>query len=149
MNEGSSVSDPAVLHAAVFDTNVIVSGLLSPHGAPGRIVDWLQQGSLQAVLDQRCAAEYEEVLGRPELHLPQKEVSVVLGRLLDNAQWVEIAPWEAASGLPDPDDAPFLECARKAGCALVTGNRRHFSGKAARGIKVLAPSDFVRHISAP
>jgi predicted nucleic acid-binding protein len=148
MNEDASARDSGAVRAAVFDTNVIVSGVPSPHGAPGRIVDWLQQGSLRAVLDQRCAAEYEEVLGRPELHLPQKEVSVLLRRLLDNAEWVDIAPRETVSGLPDPDDAPFLECALKARCPLVTGNPRHFPARAARGIEVLSPSEFVRQISA-
>jgi predicted nucleic acid-binding protein len=61
---------------AVFDTNVIVSGLLSPDGPPGRIVEWLRAGTIQAVLDDRVAAEYAEVLTRPRFGLPPAEVAV-------------------------------------------------------------------------
>jgi len=38
------------------------SGFLSPIGPPGRIMEWLRAGGAQAVLDDRIAAEYAEVL---------------------------------------------------------------------------------------
>jgi hypothetical protein len=59
---------------AVFDTNVLVSGFLSPHGAPGQIVEWLRSGAVRAGLDDRIISEYEEVLRRPECNLPRHEV---------------------------------------------------------------------------
>lgn len=65
---------------AVFDTNVLVSGFLSPHAAPGRIVEWLRSGAVRAGLDDRIIAEYEEVLTRPEFGLPRHEVAIVLKR---------------------------------------------------------------------
>jgi predicted nucleic acid-binding protein len=45
--------------------------------------------------------------------------------------------------LRDPDDAPFLECARAGGVAIVTGNLRHFPKSIARGVRVLTPAQFV------
>jgi uncharacterized protein len=132
---------------AVFDTNVLVSGILTPHGPPGRIVDWIQQESVRAVVDERCLAEYEEVLKRPELGLPPAEVDIFLTRLRKNSLRVEIDPEETVLGLPDPDDAQFLECAIAAGCPLVTGNVRHFPAKFSRGIEVFTPAEFVRRMA--
>jgi hypothetical protein len=51
-------------------------------------------------------------------------------------------------GLPDSDDAQFLECGLTAGCALVTGNVRHFPRKLAQSVEVLTPAEFVRRVAA-
>jgi predicted nucleic acid-binding protein len=131
------------MNRAVFDTNVIVAGFLSPAGPPGRIVEWLRSGGVQAVLDDRIAAEYAEVLVRPAFHLPAAEVDIVLAAIRARAFWIEAAIGQRARGLPDPDDAPFLECARTAGVPLVTGNLRHFPKPAAGGVRVLTPAQFV------
>ena len=96
---------------AVFDTNLVVSGFLSPTGPPGRIVEWLRNGEVQAVVDDRIMAEYAEVLARPVLRLPVAEVELVLAAIGTRAFSVEAAAIHLAHELPDPDDAPFLECA--------------------------------------
>ena len=108
------------MNRAVFDTNVIVSGFLSPAGPPGRIV-----------------------LARPVFQLPAVEVDIVLAAIRARAFWVEAAAGQRAGGLPDPDDAPFLECARTAGVPLVTGNLRHFPKSVAGRVPVLTPAQFV------
>ena len=131
---------------AVFDTNVLVAGFLSPHGPPGRLVEWLRKGQIQAVLDDRIAQEYAEVLVRPKFRLPPTEVAVVLTAILDAGFRVEPAAEHQAGGLPDPYDAPFLECARAAEVPLVTGNTRHFPAASARGVRVLSPAEFVREL---
>ena len=131
------------MNRAVFDTNVIVSGFLSPGGPPGRIVEWLRSGGVQAVLDDRIAAEYAEVLTRPVFRLPTAEVDIVLAAIRARAFWVEAAAGQRAGGLPDPDDAPFLEGARSAGVPLVTGNLRHFPKSVAGKVPVLTPAQFV------
>lgn len=128
---------------AVFDTNVIVSGFLSPTGPPGRIVEWLRSGAVLAVLDDRIAAEYREVLLRPSFKLPPTEVALVLARIGGQAFWVEAMAPSVARDLPDPDDAPFLECALAAKVPLVTGNVRHFPKGLARIAPILSPARFV------
>ncbi len=131
------------MNRAVFDTNVVVSGFLSPAGPPGRIVEWLRNGEVQAVLDDRIMAEYAEVLARPFFRLPVAEVELVLAAIRARSFWVEAATAHIARGLPDPDDAPFLECARAAGVPLVTGNARHFPKSVAGAVTILTPSQFV------
>ncbi len=131
------------MNRAVFDTNVVVSGFLSPAGPPGRIVEWLRNGEVQAVLDDRIMAEYAEVLARPVFRLPAAEVELVLAAIRARSFWVEAAARHLAHGLPDPDDAPFLECARTANVPLVTGNLRHFPKTAAKDTTVITPAQFV------
>lgn len=135
------------MNRAVFDTNVIVSGLLSPAGSPGRIVEWLRSGIVQAVLDDRVAAEYTEVLARPRFGLPSGEVDIVLAAIRLGAVRVEVGPQDRAAALPDPDDAPFLECARAAGVPVVTGNVRHYPKAVARAVAVLTPAQFVARLA--
>jgi uncharacterized protein len=131
------------MNRAVFDTNVVVSGFLSPAGPPGRIVEWLRNGSVQAVLDDRIMAEFAEVLLRPAFQLPTAEVDLVLAAIRARSFWVEAAAVRAVRSLPDPDDTPFLECALAAGVPLVTGNLRHFPKTIVGNVKVLTPAQFV------
>ena len=135
------------MKTAVFDTNVIVSGFLSPHGPPGLIVEWLRQGAIRAVLDGRVYEEYMEVLCRPELGLAKDDIVTVLDIIQENALWLTLGPDKMIHDLPDPDDAPFLELAREAGVALVTGNAKHFPGRHSCGVKVAAPAQWVKEIA--
>ena len=59
------------------------------------------------------------------------------------AFWVEAAAGQRARGLPDSDDAPFLDCARTANVPLVTGNLRHFPKSVTGKVPVLTPARFV------
>jgi predicted nucleic acid-binding protein len=88
-------------------------------------------------------AEYAEVLARPVLRLPVAEVELVLASIRTRAFSVEAAAIHLAHELPDPDDAPFLECAQTAGVPLVTGNIRHFPKSAIKGVSVFTPAQFV------
>jgi len=128
---------------AVFDTNVLVSGFLNPHGAPGRIVDWLRSGAVRAGLDDRIISEYEDVLLRPEFELPRHEVAIVLKRIQSQAAFAVVSPAHVVRGLPDPDDAPFAECSLALECPLVSGNTRHFPAAAIGKLTVLTPRQFL------
>ena len=128
---------------AVFDTNVVVSGMLSPHGPPGIIVDRLRSGALRAVLDDRIFDEYREVLLRPRLRLPKAEVRIVLDAIRTHAHYVDIPADLDTTGYSDPDDALFLACARVAGVCFVTGNLRHYPKRLAGSVQVLTPTDYL------
>ena len=128
---------------AVLDTNVLVSGLLSIHAPPARIVDLLRAGDLEAVVDDRILAEYEEVLHRERLrpYLTAADAEDILDFLRHAA--VPVICTRFISGLPDPDDAPFLEVALAASVPLITGNLRHFPAALRQGSRVLSPRDFL------
>ena len=80
---------------------------------------------------------------RPWFDLPHHEVHIVLRRISALGDWVIVEPAHLAQGLPDPDDAPFVECARARGCRWVTGDKRHFPRKVVRDLRVVSPREFV------
>jgi len=127
----------------VLDTNVLVSGLLSPTGPPGRILDAVAAGAATVLHDDRILAEYRDVLARPRLRIEASEVAAVLDLLEWEGVLVSAPPLPVV--LPDPSDLPFLEVAVAGGAAaLVTGNGRHFvpvQGESA--VPVLNPTTFL------
>lgn len=128
---------------AVLDTNVLVSGMINPAGAPGRLVDMIRAGTLQMVVDDRILVEYADVLRRPgmRLYFSAKDTEAILDFLDHNAE--HALATICIAGLADPDDAPFLEVALAAQVPLVTGNERHFPVEKRSGSTVLSPADFI------
>ncbi len=111
---------------AVLDTNVIVSALLQPLGAPARVFLLAVSGSIQLCVSGNVYAEYEEVTRRPRFRLTETVIASTLGAIREKGYWVRPAETILAA-CPDPDDDIFLECAAAAQADyLVTGNLRHF-----------------------
>lgn len=129
-----------------LDTNVIVSGLLTPRGSCGQILDLLIDGFFQTCADPRILEEYETVFERVELGLRPRDVEEVLRFLGAVAELVAAPPLPAK--LPDLDDLPFLEVAAAAGALLVTGNKRHFPARERHGVRVLSPREFLDLLAA-
>ena len=128
---------------AVIDTNILVSGLINPHGPPGRILDLLRAGVLRLAVDDRILAEYTDVLQRPQLvrYFVTSNINHILEYLHRNSEMV--LSTRPILGLPDPDDAPFIEIALAADVPLVTGNTKHFPLTCRRGCEVVLPADFI------
>ncbi len=134
----------------VIDTNVLVSGLINPHGYPGRIIDLLQVEALQVVVDDRILAEYHNVLRRDAFraYFSEQDREVILDYLDNNA--LHIASRFVVRCLPDLDDAPFLEVALSAEVPLVTGNANHYPLEKRGNCQVLSPKEFLHiHFSHP
>ena len=132
---------------AVLDTNVVVSGMLSPHGPCGRILDLALEDWITLCLDERLVLESREVCHRPELGLPNEEVDRVIDFLKDSSDPVVAPPLNVA--LPDSDDLPFLEVAAMVEVPLVTGNRKHFPKRACRPVSILTPREFIDLLKTP
>lgn len=127
----------------VLDTNVLVSGLLSPGGPPGRIVDLVTALRVALLHDDRILAEYRDVTARPRLRIEPAEAVAVLEII--EREGIHVAAPPLAATLPDSDDVCFLEVAvAGAAEALVTGNVRHFQpAKGDPGVPVLTPAEFI------
>ena len=126
----------------VLDTNVLVAGLLTPHGPSGRVVDLLLNGELIPCFDDRIMAEYREVLGRAKFGFDRVQIEAVLDYIEGEGTHIVAVPLRMA--LPDPDDLAFLEVAvaAQAEC-LITGNLRHFPAKLRHGLRVETPHEFI------
>jgi len=126
----------------VLDTNVLVAGLLTPHGPPGRVIDLILNGDLTPCFDDRILAEYREVLSRPKFGLDPDQIEAVLDYIEGEGLHFIAKPLDIS--LPDPDDRAFLEMAvaAEAEC-LITGNPRHFPAKSRYGLRVIGPREFI------
>ncbi len=122
----------------VLDTNVLVSGLLSPSGPPGRLVDVLLARRLRLALDDRVELEYREVLARPRLGIEPDRREAFLA-MMQFQEHVTALPWPHRAP-PDGDDAIFLEVALQTSArTVVTGNLRHFSPACRGPVTVWSP----------
>jgi uncharacterized protein len=128
----------------VVDTNVLVSGVMNPHGSPGRVVDAIVSQSISVLYDDRILLEYRDVLLRPFFGFQAADVNALVDFIEFSGEQISAGPVNVV--LPDPTDLPFLEVAI-AGLAdaLVTGNLRHF--KPVRGrhsVSILSPAELLR-----
>ena len=125
----------------VLDTNVLVSGLLSPFGPSGELARLVSSGVVTLCLDARIFSEYGQVLARPRFGFDEDSVAALLDYLDFASETVAAEPLQAR--LLDPDDEPFLEVALACGAdCLVTGNLAHFPDEECAGMAVLSPAEF-------
>jgi len=125
-----------------MDTNVLVSGLLTPFGVCGSIVRLLTSGDITLCVDARILFEYEDVLRRPRFKIDHNMIDVVMEYIEVTAEVHNAVPLQ--HGLPDPDDHPFLEVAIAANAdALITGNIKHFPVDTRHGVRVMTPREFL------
>jgi len=126
----------------VVDTNVLVSGLLTPFGTCGAIVRMLTSADIVLCVDARILLEYDDVLRRPKFDIDPHKAAVVMDYIHDYSEVHPASP--IGRSLPDEDDNPFLEVALSAAAdCLVTGNLKHFPKRCRAGVRVLSPQQFL------
>jgi len=126
----------------VLDTNVLVSGLLTPFGPSGEIVRMVSAGELILCIDARILSEYEEVLHRPKFKFNKDHISILIDFIKQYGVFISSLPLKKR--LPDPDDEAFLEVAIAGKVrSLVTGNIVHYPPSSREDIKIYSPSKFL------
>lgn len=122
----------------VIDTNVVVSGLLNPHGPSARVLDAVLDGRVKLVYDARILAEYRDVLHRPRLKLKPEKISAFLTGLQSQ---MTVTPSPLAIIGPDADDIVFVEAAlATTDKTIVTGNLADYPPEILHGARVLTPA---------
>jgi len=124
----------------VMDTNVLVSGLLTPFGLCGRILNLVISGEITLCVDARILIEYEEVLKRPKFKTNPVLIETLLDFIESCSEAYSTTPLK--NSLTDPDDNPFLEVAiaSHSDC-LTTGNLKHFHEELRCGVTIISPRD--------
>lgn len=122
----------------VIDTNVVVSGLLNPHGPSARVLDAVLDGRVQLIYDARILVEYRDVLHRPRLKLAPAKIQAFLNGLRGQAV---VTPRALVVNAPDSDDIVFVEAAlATTDRTIVTGNLAHYPSEILHGARVLTPA---------
>jgi len=128
---------------AVLDTNVVVSGFLTPGGTPARVLALLDSRRLTAVYSGSILKEYEEVLARPKFAINPRAIATYLSLLrLEGLRVTPVAIEDPS--LPDPADFPFMVAALAAACPVVTGDLRHFPRTT--GVEAISPAELLARL---
>lgn len=126
----------------VYDTNVVVSGLLNEEGIPAALLDLALQKKVKLFISPPLLGEYKGVLKRPKFELSPTSVN----RFIIQLKWActLVEPKTCLNVVKrDPHDNRILACALEAGADyIVTGNTRHFPFKRFRSSRVVSPTEF-------
>lgn len=135
----------------VVDTNVLVSGVVSPRRAPGLVIEAAAQGDVTLVITAKLWSELELTLSYGRVreliarHGGEVLVPVAIARL---QTLVQLVPTEspAENWLPeDPDDNWVIQCAvTGAADFIVTGDRAILTLGRVGEIRMVTPREFVK-----
>lgn len=106
----------------LLDTNVLISALLTPGGAPSLVYAAVRSGVFELVVNRELLAEVEDVLARPKMrrYVSVEEASMFLDMLGSIATVVDKQDVLSQSNdanpteSPDPDDDYLIELVRAA-----------------------------------
>lgn len=134
----------------ILDTNVLLSGLINPHGTPGLIVGGWRDGGFELVLSERQLEEIEEVLRYPKIArrlswgTEEIERFILLLRLKSE---VVVLPGVVAffEGLRDPADAHLLSALQQSGAEVLVSGDHHLLELRGR-FPVLSPMEFAARL---
>lgn len=114
---------------AVFDTNVLISSLLTKRTdtATAKVVDAIYSGDIVPLYNQEILNEYNEVLHRKKFSFSEERIQKIL--LMIRQFGLAVNPSPTGEILVDMDDLVFYEIVmekRNDDAYLITGNIRHF-----------------------
>ena len=114
---------------AVFDTNVLISSLLTKRTdtATAKVVDAISLGDIIPLYNQEILEEYDEVLHRAKFSFSEQRIRQLLQMIRQFGLAVNPSP--TGEILVDMNDLVFYEIVmekRNDDAYLITGNTRHF-----------------------
>lgn len=135
---------------AVLDTNVLVSGLISQHSPPRRLVDAWLEGRFVLVTSLYQVQEINHVLTYPRIveriRLEAAEVEMILAALLTEAEVVP-GQLQLPGATRDPKDDALVACAVEGRAAyLVSGDQDLLVLGEYEGIRVVTPRRFLEKL---
>ena len=128
---------------AVFDTNILVSALISRRSDTAVVLalETMLSGEVIPLYNDEILQEYEEVLHREKFDLPESLVDAIIRQIKKDGIASERIHTDET--FPDLTDIVFYEVAlSKEDSFLVTGNIKHFP----KNPIVVTPSEFLKLI---
>lgn len=109
---------------AVVDPNVIISGLLSPRGAPARVLTAWLNGGYDLVVSPLLLEELERALGYPELRkrVTESDTRRLLELLRREADLRDDPAGAPPVRSPDPGDDYLISLAAATQSVIVSGD---------------------------
>ena len=109
---------------AVLDANVLISALLSPRGAPARLLVAWHEGHFELILSAKLLAELERALAYPNLRkrMPSDDAREFIALLSDQGTMAPDPPPNPSLRASDPGDDYLLALAAAQSALLVSGD---------------------------
>ncbi|MBW1856414.1 MAG: putative toxin-antitoxin system toxin component, PIN family [Deltaproteobacteria bacterium] len=130
---------------AVFDTNVLISGILW-RGIPFKLLRWAEEGSLQICTSLEILAEVHRVLHYHKFQQYIDNQQASPGELFAKiaSLCTIIQTDQVVKGVcSDPDDEIFLSCALAANIGvLVSGDKHLLALKKYQNVRILTAREF-------
>ncbi len=141
---------------AVLDANVVVSGVLSENGVPGRILKVWKAERFHLVISAAILDELRRVLSYPKIRRHHGwSQAEILEFVEDIASLAILVPGQHRLKVmaDDRSDDRYLECAIEGGADYIVSGDRHLVGLGQyEGIEILPPRgflDLLRQTDAP
>lgn len=128
---------------AVLDPNVIISGALSPRGAPAGVLRSLTKGEFELIASRAPLDELQRALAYPKLrlHISESDAADLVRWVAGSASVVDDPDTRPPVRSRDPGDDYLIVLASAHRAALVSGDKDLLA--LAREIPVLSPRAFL------
>jgi putative PIN family toxin of toxin-antitoxin system len=128
----------------ILDTNILLSGILSPLGAPAKLLYAWERKIFTLVACDALIAEFRDVAGRPffRVRLRASVAELLAAGLRDFSLYCRDLPSSPIA--PDPKDSYLLAMA-EAGQAdfLVTGDKELLSLRRHKSTRIITPAAMI------
>jgi uncharacterized protein len=134
-------------YIAVFDTNILLSALLSTNGNPFRCLALAKIGQIESVTCQEILDEFAEKL-LVKFKFSEEMAQAAVDEVRRFSRLIEISG--TLKAVPnDPDDDMVVECAVTGNAThIVTGDKHLLSLISHQGIAILKAAEFVALLSS-
>ncbi|MBE9141516.1 putative toxin-antitoxin system toxin component, PIN family [Nodosilinea sp. LEGE 07088] len=135
-------------YIVVFDTNILLSALLSTNGNPFRCLALAKVGQVESVTCQEILDEFAEKL-LMKFKFSEEMAQAAVQEVRRFSRLIEIS--ETLKAVPDdPDDDMVVECAVIGNAThIVTGDKHLLSLTNHQGIVILKAAEFAALLSTP
>jgi uncharacterized protein len=133
---------------AVIDTNVLVSGIISPKGAPRKILDLAMKEIFEVVSSVSINHEILNVLHRDYIYtkynLAEKIIDDISAFLYEGSLLTEDR-YAVSKVKKDPEDNKFIACALEGEADyIISGDDHLLRLKHYRGVQIVDARDFLK-----
>ena len=126
----------------VFDTNILISAVLSPNSKPFQCTALAKRGIIQSVTCQQILDEFQEKL-QGKLKYEIERAAALVQEVIYYSQLVTLTNTLKVVDA-DPDDDMVVECAMNGNAAyIVTGDKHLLSLNSYQNITMLKAADFL------
>lgn len=133
-------------YVVVFDTNILISALLSTNGSPFRCLALARVGQIESVTCQEILNEFSEKL-MVKFKFSQEMAQFAVEAVRSFSRLVEITT-ELKVVSADSDDDMVVECAVVSGAThIVTGDKHLLSLGQYQSIAMVKATEFVTFLS--